>query len=64
MNDILFTGLIMAGVYGVSKLVKKNREKARTRIEEQAQPTKSQEPRNLGTLERAPDGSFAPDRSR
>jgi len=64
MNDILFTGLIMAGVYGVSKLVKKYREKARTRIEEQAQPTKPQEPRNLGTLERTPDGSFAPEQTR
>jgi len=50
----------MAGVYGVSKLVKKYREKARTRIEEKAQP---QEPRNLGTLERTPDGSFAPEQS-
>lgn len=60
MNDIVFTGLIMAGVYGVSKLVKKYREKARARIEEQAQP---QEPRNLGTLERTPDGSFAPEQT-
>ncbi|MCE8000852.1 MAG: hypothetical protein HEP70_18515 [Rhodobiaceae bacterium] len=63
MNDIVFTGLIMAGVYGVSKLVKKYREKARTRIEEQTQSTKPQEPRNLGTLERTPDGSFAPEQT-
>ncbi len=51
----------MAGVYGVAKLVKKYRENARTRIEEQVHP---QEPRDLGTLERAPDGSFAPEQSR
>ncbi|WOF73148.1 hypothetical protein QMT40_000774 [Parvibaculaceae bacterium PLY_AMNH_Bact1] len=64
MNDIVVTGLIMAGVYGISKLVKKYREKMRTRIEEQAEPMTAQEPRNLGTLERAPDGSFAPEQSR
>ena len=64
MNDILFTGLIMAGVYGVSKLVKKYREKARTRIEEQMRSQELAEPRNLGTLERTPDGSFAPEQSR
>ncbi len=61
MNDIVFTGLIMAGVYGVAKLVKKYREKARTRIEEKVHP---QEPRDLGTLERAPDGTFAPEQPR
>ncbi|MDF1847628.1 MAG: hypothetical protein P1U69_10555 [Parvibaculaceae bacterium] len=64
MNDIVVTGLIMAGVYGISKLVKKYREKARARIEEQARGPKPQEPRNLGTLERTPDGSFAPEQSR
>ena len=64
MNDIVFTGLIMAGAYGISKLVKKYREKARARIEEQMRPPEPAEPRNLGVLERAPDGSFVPERSR
>lgn len=60
MNDIVFTGLIMAGAYGISRLVKKYREKARARIEEQTRPD---EPRNLGVLERGPDGSFTPEKS-
>ncbi len=64
MNDIVVTGLVMAGVYGISKLVKKYREKMRTRIEEQTQSSAPQEPRNLGTLERTPDGSFAPEQPR
>jgi hypothetical protein len=64
MNDIVFTGLIMAGAYGISKLVKKYREKARARIEEQMRAPEPPEPRNLGVLERGPDGSFAPEKSR
>lgn len=59
MNDIVFTGLVMAGAYGVMRLVKKWQAAAQARLEEQTRPD---EPRDLGVLERRADGTFAPDR--
>jgi len=58
MSDIVFTGLVMAGAYGIMKLVRKIRENARMRIEEQSVPS---EPRDLGPLTQAADGTFVPD---
>jgi|GEM_PF-3849029 len=58
MNDIVFTGLVMAGAYGIMKLVRKMREKAQSRLEEQKQPA---EPRDLGVLKPSSDGTYVPD---
>ncbi len=58
MNDIVFTGLVMAGAYGVMKLVRKMREKAQARLEEQRKPA---EPRDLGVLRRSADGTYVPE---
>ncbi len=59
MSDIVFTGLVMAGAYGLVKLVRKIRENARLRLEEQNVPS---EPRDLGPLRQSTDGTFVPDR--
>ncbi|MBG51595.1 MAG: hypothetical protein CML99_04125 [Rhodobiaceae bacterium] len=58
MNEIVIASLVMAGVLGAAKLLKKFQAAARTRIEEQV---RAPEPRDLGTLTRRSDGSFAPD---
>lgn len=61
MNDIIFTGLVMAGAYGIMKLVRKIRAKARSRIEEHRGVA---EPRDLGALTRAADGTYVPEQGR
>jgi len=48
----------MAGAYGIMKLVRKMREKAQSRLEEQKQPA---EPRDLGVLKPSSDGTYVPD---
>lgn len=59
MSDIVFTGLVMAGAYGVVRLLRKFRENAaRKRLEEQAVPST---PRDLGALTQAADGTFVPE---
>jgi hypothetical protein len=62
MNDIVLTGLIMAGAYGAMRLWKNIQAARRTRIEQQmAEAAAPSEPRDLGTLKRTADGSFAPE---
>lgn len=58
MSDIVFTGLVMAGAYGIVRLMRKIRENARMRLEEKSG---SSEPRDLGSLTQASDGTFVPD---
>lgn len=58
MNEIVIASVVMAGVLGAAKLLKKWKAAARTKIEEQVRPA---EPRDLGTLTRRADGSFAPE---
>ncbi|MEQ9518139.1 MAG: hypothetical protein RLN89_01730 [Parvibaculum sp.] len=61
MNEIVIASLVMAGVLGAAKLLRKLQAATRIRIEEQVRPSAPSEPRDLGTLSRRADGSFAPD---